>query len=436
MRIVKLTADNIKKLRAVEIVPDGPVVQISGANGAGKTSVLDSILWALGGTKTLDAQPIRDGEQRAAIVLDLGEMRVTRTFTRDNSYLKVETADGAVYKSPQALLDGLIGRLSFDPLAFSRADAKTQTEILIAATGLTLDDAALEKAAGRPPVRGSDPISTLRATYKAVFEDRKAVNRQVEQAKAALAAVPAVEPVTPVSVTDLMAEQQQLLTQRDAVRAHNAQGAALDAEMDRLTATRTRLQAELAACTEALAKVTLARGQWKPQSEPDFTAITERMAQADTLNAQARQYEARQQATAALATHEAQAAALTRQLRAIIDFQKELMASARFPVPGLGFNAEGVTYQDRPFAQASSAEQLRVSVALGIALNPTLRVMRIQDGSLCDSASMQILTELATQHDMQCWIEVVDESGAVGVYIEDGTVAAVNGVPVTETVAV
>jgi hypothetical protein len=111
-------------------------------------------------------------------------------------------------------------------------------------------------------------------------------------------------------------------------------------------------------------------------------------------------------------------------------------ATAWFPVEGLGFNADGVTYQGRPFAQASSAEQLRVSVAPGMALNPSLRVMRIQDGSLLDSESLRLLTELATQHAMQCWIEVVDETGAVGVYIEDGTVAAVNGVPVTETVAV
>lgn len=37
MKIVKLSAENVKKLRAVEITPDGPVVQITDPNGAGKS---------------------------------------------------------------------------------------------------------------------------------------------------------------------------------------------------------------------------------------------------------------------------------------------------------------------------------------------------------------------------------------------------------------
>ena len=47
MKIVKLTAENFKRLEAVEITPDGNTVLISGRNGQGKSSVLDSILAAL-----------------------------------------------------------------------------------------------------------------------------------------------------------------------------------------------------------------------------------------------------------------------------------------------------------------------------------------------------------------------------------------------------
>ena len=43
MKILELRAENIKKLVAVEIKPDGNIVEITGKNGAGKTSVLDSI---------------------------------------------------------------------------------------------------------------------------------------------------------------------------------------------------------------------------------------------------------------------------------------------------------------------------------------------------------------------------------------------------------
>ena len=81
MKIIKLEAENIKRLVAVEITPDGHMVQISGRNGAGKTSVLDAIWWALAGADAIQAKPIREGETTAHITLDLGEIVVERSFT-------------------------------------------------------------------------------------------------------------------------------------------------------------------------------------------------------------------------------------------------------------------------------------------------------------------------------------------------------------------
>ena len=49
MNIVKLEAENILRLNAVEITPDGRLVVIGGNNGHGKTSVLDSIMLAMNG---------------------------------------------------------------------------------------------------------------------------------------------------------------------------------------------------------------------------------------------------------------------------------------------------------------------------------------------------------------------------------------------------
>src|ERR1035441_8426583 len=77
-KIIKLTSENVKRLQAVEITPDGNVVVIGGKNGAGKSSVLDSIEYALGGD-TADRMPVRRGEEKAKIVLDLGEIIVKRT---------------------------------------------------------------------------------------------------------------------------------------------------------------------------------------------------------------------------------------------------------------------------------------------------------------------------------------------------------------------
>ena len=129
MKIISLSASNVKKLSAVEIVPKSNLVQITGKNGQGKSSILDSIWWALGGTKNIQSQPVRNGEEQAIIRLDLGSLVVTRKIGKGES-LTVENAEGARFQSPQSMLDALLGELTFDPLAFSKMKAADQANEL------------------------------------------------------------------------------------------------------------------------------------------------------------------------------------------------------------------------------------------------------------------------------------------------------------------
>jgi len=96
------------------------------------------------------------------------------------------------------------------------------------------------------------------------------------------------------------------------------------------------------------------------------------------------------------------------------------------PVDGLGFGDGIVTLNDLPFEQASDAERLRVSIAIAMATNPKLRVIRIRDGSLLDEDSMKMIAEMAKDGDFQYWIERVDSTGTVGIVLEDGEVKADN----------
>src|SRR4030042_253729 len=115
MRIIRLESENIKRLSAVAIEPSGSLVVIGGKNEAGKSSFLDSIQYALAGGDSLPAMPIRRGEKKARVVADLGDIIVTRFFTATGSRLEVQNKEGAVFKSPQAILDRMTGKLSFDP---------------------------------------------------------------------------------------------------------------------------------------------------------------------------------------------------------------------------------------------------------------------------------------------------------------------------------
>jgi hypothetical protein len=102
--------------------------------------------------------------------------------------------------------------------------------------------------------------------------------------------------------------------------------------------------------------------------------------------------------------------------------REQLLQSASFPIKGLSVTADGVTYNGIPLQQISDAEKIKIGIAISMALNPKLRVLRITDGSLLDTKSLQTIQRMADKHDYQIWIERVDESGKVGIYIEEGEV--------------
>jgi hypothetical protein len=443
VKIVKLQAENIKKLKAVEIAPAGNVVKITGACEQGKTTVLDAIMYALGGGDKLPGQPIRQGADKGQITLDLGDMVVVRTFAAGGSYLKIENKDGFKAPSPQALLDKLIGKLTFDPRVFARADAKTQVDMLLKVVDLKIDPAKIYELAGEE-FRIDDPLQALNHAYKTVFDSRTAVNRDLDTAKKALASMPQVDKTEPVSVTELVAEKDRLA---GIVRANDADRKAADeqqrtskdaeAKYNRIADEVEELERQLAIKKDELktaeADADAACKKWLTMKEaadilidPDLTDINTRIQNADDTNRKARQYEERQAKTQEVASHQAKADDLTKKLDNIKAYKEQIVAETKFPVDGLNFAGGGVTYKGLPFEQASSAEKIRVSLAIGMALNPKLKVVLIDGGEALDSKQMAIIEQMAAENDFQVWITSVDESGKVGIYIEDGEVKAVN----------
>lgn len=199
MKILQLTAENVKKLKVVEITPTTDFVQITGKNGSGKTSVLDAIFWALGGKEGIQDKPIREGAEKARIRLDLGDIVVERRFTQNGTSLTVENGEGARYQSPQAMLDGLIGELSFDPLAFAQMDARKQYDELKRVAKIEVD------------------LDELERLNKADYDKRTEKNREVKELTARAGGFEFRFPETesPVDVSALI-EQLQNAAQHNA----------------------------------------------------------------------------------------------------------------------------------------------------------------------------------------------------------------------------
>ena len=99
------------------------------------------------------------------------------------------------------------------------------------------------------------------------------------------------------------------------------------------------------------------------------------------------------------------------------------------PVAGLSFDEGEVLFGGIPFNQLATSEKIRIGAAIACALNPTLRVMIVKDGSLLDDDALAVLAGVARNKGMQVWIERVGSDRHTSVVIEDGCVAEGEAVP-------
>lgn len=412
MRIVELVAENVKRLKAVQIrpAPEAPLVVIGGDNAQGKSSVLDSIWAGLGGAQAIPEVPIRQGAAKAktSITLDNG-MVATRSFTAKGSTLTL-TSNGAKVPSPQAALDALVGPISFDPVAFVRMDPEEQCGILRKALGV--DTSALDARRAR------------------TFEERTAVNRDLKslQARAAAISVPPGAPEKEVSVAELSAGLEAMTNKNLANKAERAQLAAVRAALEDATSRVARLKQELAAAERdadlQAEKLKDSEAICAILADEDTSAMRAKILNADMANRAARARAERAKIEGEVAGKAQLAEDLSAELDAIDAEKAQALAKAGSALPGLTLSGDRVTFGGLPLSAMSSAEALAVSVRLALALNPKLRVLLIRDGSLLDAAHLEALARIAAESQAQVWIERVSKGGEVTVVIEDGEVVA------------
>ncbi len=393
VKLVQLTVENYRILKAVQLDfdQDASLIVVGGLNAQGKSTLLESIVVGLLGGKTIPPNPVRTGKDRAVITEKLSNgLILERTIERDRtSSLKLRDEDGGAITRPQELLDRLCGKagkgaaIAFDPLEFARADEKEQVTMLANLCGIDLDKMARQK--------------------KAFEEDRKLIGRERDRLKAVYNTLKHTPGLVPISTAQILEEMKAMRERQDLIKDRQRIFAEKAARIQEKKDLIAKLQKELEADEAMLAKMQA----WNDANPlPDTSALESRLATAEENNAKVKANDDFAAAAVQMDQATAEYDRLTAEIHSIDALRKQAVANANLPIEDLDLDMDGVLYKGVPFkSQASRAEQIRVSVALGMAMNRDLHLMLMQDGAFLDDASMSIVGQMAKEADYQLFVE-------------------------------
>lgn len=413
-KIVEFRAKNTRILKCVRIAPDGNVVIIGGENESGKTTVLDDIELIFSGAKSkkMPKVPIRGGQTsgRTSVKLDNG-MVLEREWSASGTRLVIKGPDGK--KLPggaQEIADKFFSLVAFDPLEFAdKMDDKKQAEVLRQLVGLD--------------------FTALDARRSHLYSEREEQGRDLARRKGQLATMPAKAdaPESEVSVAVLVAEKDAAeRTNREHAKVYDGLERARrlrEGKEEALEVAKRALATAQAAYDGAVVDEDAADAATKSLSpDIDVSPIVAKIQGAEDVNRAVRAQRERAKVADDVERMEEARRALTDQIEAIDKQKSEALAAVKWPVDGLGFNSDGVTYKGFPFSQASKAARCRVSISIGSALNPELPCMLLRDASALDDEAMALLAKLAEEKDQMLWIERVGKNDVGAIILEDGEI--------------
>ncbi len=409
-RLIRAEVQNVLGVRLAEVAfaADGGLTVVGGANGAGKSSLLDAIRWAIDGVKPKGKVLLRHGAAKGFVRLELdGEVvEIRRGVTANGTTVRLSGPDGAELKKPQGVLDTLVGAFGVDPTAFLLLDDAAQTRRVQEVMGLDFED--------------------LDAQHKQLYELRTEAFRRARDAEGEFRALAGV--TDPGEGNREPVEMSALLEQVRAADEEETQRIRDVAELDRLRARRDTIQAKIAELTAELEEV-VAEGK-RRRAQVDAAAakagtpaavLKARLVDAEKNNARAAAWQKREAARSKLNDLEKVAADLSDQLTAVNVERAQRIAAARVSVEGVEIRDGAVWYQDAPLAEASDGQRLRAAFEIAAAGAPDLRVLFLRHGALLDDGARRAVADLARARGYTVILETVGTAG-IDVLVEDGVV--------------
>jgi hypothetical protein len=407
VKINKLEIENVKRVKAVKLEPSANgLTVIGGKNRQGKTSVLDSIAWALGGEKYRPSQAQRDGSvtpPNLHLVMSNG-LIVERKGK--NSDLKVIDPNGQ--KGGQQLLNEFVEQLALDLPKFMQSTSKEKANTLLQIIGVR------------------DQLVELEREETEKYNQRRAIGQIADQKKKYAKEQPYYPdaPKEPVSASELIKQQQGILARNGENERKRRNLAYLKSQAADIAGKIEDLQRKLAEMLEKQKEITqdveTAQKSALDLHDESTEELENNIANIEAVNVKVRANLDKDKAEEDAQVYVQKYDALTNEIDKVRQAKTDLLKGADLPLPGLSVQDGELTYQGREWDCISGSDQLKIATAIVQQLNPKCGFVLLDKLEQMDMDTLQEFGAWLEQEGLQAIATRVSTGDDCSIIIEDG----------------
>lgn len=416
IKINTLEFENTKRIKAVKMSPSANgLTVIGGRNGQGKTSILDSIAWALGGEKYRPSSAEREGSVTPPMLrITLNNGLIVERKGK-NSSLKVIDPNGN--KGGQQLLNEFVSELAIDLPKFLNANNKEKAQTLLQIIGV------------------GDELFRLEKTENELYNRRHAFGQIADQKKKFADEQPyfADAPKELISASELIRQQQEIL-------ARNGENQRLRQERDRLEDEEKAVSSAIEDMKEKLydleerqaiilEKLEMANKTTAELVDESTEELERNIENIELINTRVRANIAKEMAEEEAKKYKADYDDMTDEIESVRREKIDLLNRADLPLPGLSVEAGELLYKGKKWDCMSGSEQLKVATAIVRKLKPQCGFVLIDKLEQMDMDSMNDFGAWLEAEGLQAIATRVSTGEECSIIIEDGIAVEPDEIP-------